>query len=139
LPRNHKKSRLKPKEQRTKTFSKSAVNRVDNNYPIFCFKHLCLKCNKDYKYYFNFIERLHKISQLDWNTINHEKKHGYGTEKMPIHKIKPDLPKFVTPDVKHLTVFRATGDNKVFLGLRKGDIFHVIFLEEYFGDVYDHN
>ncbi|WP_343764404.1 hypothetical protein [Gangjinia marincola] len=48
------------------------------------------------------------------------------------------MPPFITPDVQHLQVFRATGDNRVFLGLRKENIFHVIFMEEQFGDIYNH-
>jgi hypothetical protein len=57
---------------------------------------------------------------------------------MPINKIKQQLPKFVTPEISHLTVFRANGDNRPFLGLRNGTIFHIIFIEEKFGNIYDH-
>lgn len=110
------------------------------DYPVFCFKHLKTNCSgKDYKFYFDFIERLSKISSLSWKEINLTHKHGFGTEKMPVGKIKPTLPPFVTPDVKDLIVFRANGDNRPFLGIRNENVFHIIFIEESFGDVYDHN
>lgn len=38
-----------------------------------------------------------------------------------------------------LLVFRATGDNHVFLGYREGNVFQVIFIEYQFGDVYSHS
>lgn len=37
-----------------------------------------------------------------------------------------------------LLVFRATGDNHVFLGYREENVFQVIFIEYQFGDVYQH-
>ena len=59
-------------------------------------------------------------------------------EKIPIGKIKPQLPNFITPDIKELHVFRATGSNKVFVGLQQEDVFHIIFIEAEFGQVYKH-
>jgi len=41
-------------------------------------------------------------------------------------------------EIKDLVVFRATGDNRAFLGIRNDDIFHIVFIEENFGDVYEH-
>lgn len=38
-----------------------------------------------------------------------------------------------------LLVFRATGDNHVFLGYREENVFQVIFVEYQFGDVYRHS
>jgi hypothetical protein len=111
------------------------------NYPVFCFKHLQTKPKnpKDKpEFYAEFIERLKKISSLTWSTITGTYRHGFGIEKIPIHKIKPQLPAFITPDVTDLTVFRATGDNRPFLGIRKGNVFHIIFIEESFDLVYDH-
>lgn len=35
-------------------------------------------------------------------------------------------------------VFRATGDNHVFLGYHQKDTFEVIFIEYSFGDIYTH-
>jgi hypothetical protein len=108
------------------------------DYPIFCFRHLQSKPIDDNKFYADFVVRLNKLSQLNWNQIQAASRHGFGTEKMPIDQIKPQLPKFITPEITDLIVFRANGDNRPFLGLRNGNVFHVIFLEERFGDIYDH-
>jgi hypothetical protein len=111
------------------------------NYPIFCFKYLqtcSIKDCRDYDFFFKFLERLQKLAELGWNEIIHSHRHGFGTEKILLDKIKPALPLFITPDVGHFTVFRAGGNNKSFLGIRNGTIFHIVFIEANFGDVYDH-
>ncbi|HHT9079556.1 hypothetical protein [Flavobacterium psychrophilum] len=113
-------------------------NNIELDYPVFCFRHLQTVSNGDYKFYSDFVERLKKLSALTWHQINAADRHGFGTEKMPINKIKPQLPNFVTPEVETLTVFRANGDNRPFLGLRKGVVFHIIFIEEKFNDIYNH-
>lgn len=113
-------------------------NDIVLDYPVFCFRHLQDVPGQDHKFYYDFIERLRKISVLTWSQIGVAPRHGFGTEKMPIEQIKPQLPKFVTPDIESLIVFRANGDNRPFLGLRRGIVFHVILIEEQFGDVYDH-
>lgn len=59
--------------------------------------------------------------------INVEHRHGYGTEKLPIEQIIAKLPPFITPEVSHLTVFRANGDNRPFLVLEK-IIYSILFL-----------
>lgn len=108
------------------------------DYPVFCFKHLQFKPQDDHKFYTEFIERLIKLCSLSWKTIDLTHKHSFGYEKMPVKSLKPAMPTFVTPDVSELTVFRANGDNRPFLGLRRGNVFHIIFIEEAFGDVYNH-
>jgi hypothetical protein len=58
---------------------------------------------------------------------------------MPIGRIKvKNFPPIVTEEVEALTVFRATGSNHPFLGIRLEDTFQVIFIEACFGDIYDH-
>ena len=117
---------------------KAPSGNIELDYPVFCFRHLQTVYNSDFKFYADFVERLKKISALTWNQINVADRHGFGTEKMPIGQIKPQLPRFITPDISHLLVFRANGDNRPFLGLRNGSVFHIIFIEEQFGNVYDH-
>jgi hypothetical protein len=114
---------------------------IELDYPVFSFKYLQTKpANpKDKRdFYAEFIERLKKLCNITWSEIDNFSRHGFGTEKIPIKKIKPAIPAFVTPEVDYLTVFRATGDNRPFLGIRKRNVFYVIFIEESFGDVYDH-
>lgn len=132
------KKRIKSPKSDQEKIKNPLINDVEIDYPVFCFKHLSIKSRGDYKFYFNFIERLNKLSNLSWKQINTTQKHGFGTEKLPVEQIKPDLPQFISPDVKELLVFRANGDNRPFLGLRTGKIFHIVFIEEKFGDVYNH-
>ena len=132
-------NRIKKKNTQQNKIKIPSGNSIELDYPVFCFRYLQTVPNRDYKFYSDFVERLKKLSSLTWNQINIADRHGFGTEKMPVEQIKPQLPKFVTPEITHLVVFRANGDNRPFLGLRNGIIFHIIFLEEQFGDVYDHN
>jgi len=131
-------SKLKKRHSKPNKIGQANENTSENEYPIFCFRHLDFKPGKDARFYLEFVGRLNKISNLTWLNIKNEKKHGYGTEKIPIDIIKKQRPSFLTPDVKHLLVFRATGDNRPFLGIRKNAVFHILFIEEKFGDIYDH-
>ena len=126
--------------KKTKPLDKILVNNQQKiNYPIFCFKYLQLDYKKDNEFYYKFIERIIKLSDLGWKKIQNTDKHSFGTEKIPVKQIKKTLPNFITPDIDTLTVFRANGDNRPFLGLRDGNVFHIIFLEEKFNDVYNHH
>ena len=113
------------------------------DYPLFSFKYLnpvsIDKCN-DSKFFFDFLMRLQKLSNLGWNGIRTSERHAIGMEHMPINKIVPyrQLPDFITRDVENLDVFRANGDNRVFVGLQKSKIFHIFFIETEFGDVSCH-
>lgn len=111
------------------------------DYPIFGFKYLqehSIKKCKDGKFFFDFLMRLKKLSELGWKSIDISGKHQYGMEKIPREEIKPSIPAFVTKEVP-LFVFRAKGNNLPFVGVRQGKIFHVIFIETEFGDIYDHD
>lgn len=132
------KKRIKPPKSDKEKIKNPLITDIETDYPIFCFRHLCINSKGDHKFYFNFIERLNKLSNLSWTVINASQRHGFGTEKLPVTQIKPTLPQFISPDVKELLVFRANGDNRPFLGLRNGKIFHIVFIEEKFGDVYNH-
>lgn len=115
-----------------------------DGYPIFCFKYLMDEPKRDPKnkdgFYAQFIARLKKLSNLGWNGINTSGRHGFGYEKIPIGQInKTNFPSLITPEIKDLMVFRATGDNRAFLGIRSdNDVFHVIFIEEDFNKIYKH-
>ncbi|GHT67151.1 hypothetical protein AGMMS50239_29820 [Bacteroidia bacterium] len=126
--------------QREKKINKNKIDTL--NYPIFCFKYLreiSIKGSTDADFFVNFLLRLQKLSDLGWEEIRKAPKHGFGTEQIPINKLKPkDYPSIMTPDVTHLTVFRANGDNRPFLGIQNKDIFHVIFIEAKFNDIYNH-
>jgi hypothetical protein len=118
------------------------TKKPEERYPVFCFKYLQpFSYNKclDPSFFIEFLGRLKKLGTLGWNEINKSARHSFGTEKIPVKKIIPNsLPMIVTEDVEELTVFRATGNNLPFLGLRLNDTFQVIFIETNFGDIYRH-
>jgi hypothetical protein len=126
--------------QKTHSINK---NKIDTpNYPVFCFKHLqdiSIKNSIDVDFFRNFLFRLKQLAELGWKEIEKAPRHGFGVERIPIKELKPtNYPPIITPDITHLTVFRAGGNNRPFLGVRNSDIFHVIFIETKFGDIYDH-
>lgn len=77
-----------------------------------------------------------KLCCLDWVTLHTTQRHSFGLENMPIGQIKKRMD--INFEGDHLLVLRATGDNHVFLGFRKGDVFNVVFIEAEFGDIYNH-
>ncbi len=128
----------------TKTITaKEIVGYSKIDHPIFSFRYLSnisySKC-RDVSFFQDFLARLQKLSELGWKRIALSDRHSFGTEKIGVSQIKPkgQLPSFVTDDMK-LEVFRATGNNLPFVGLREGRTFHIFFIETSFGDIYDHN
>jgi len=97
------------------------------------------KKGADEKFFHSLLMRMQKLSELGWKGIRLSGRHQFGMEKIPIKQLRPKvLPRIVTPDVEELDVIRATGDNRPMVGLQEGKIFHVIFIEANFGDVYNH-
>lgn len=128
-----------PPETQSLSISLSGI--YDENYPLFCFKHLSeisiSKCT-DHKFFYNFLMRLRKLSQLGWKGIRESGRHSFGMEPIPVTQIKPKLPECITPDVKYLHVLRAAGNNLPFIGIQIDRVFRVLFIEAKFGDIYDH-
>lgn len=107
----------------------------------FNFKYLSNKSytnSRDVNFFIHYFQRLVKLSELTWKQINQADRHGFGYETLGVENIKVSMPNIITDDVRKLLVFRATGDNHAFLGLREGDVFNVIFIEANFGDIYKH-
>lgn len=95
--------------------------------------------HNDSDFFISFLGRLKKLSTLDWNTVNLSARHSFGLEKMKVCDMTKAAQAHVPVGMLSLLVFRATGDNHVFLGYREGNIFQVIFVEYQFGDVYCHS
>ena len=126
--------------------NKISVGEIDTlagiDYPLFSFKWLqnysFVNC-ADANFFQHFLQRLQKLSDLGWKEIRVSGRHQYGMEKISRKDIKLQaLPRIVTPDIDEFVVFRAVGDNRPMIGLLQGKIFHVIFIEANFGDVYCH-
>jgi hypothetical protein len=138
------------KRKRIRIAEPAQNNKIDkdklreDNYPIFCFKYLSdvsiKKCN-DSKFFYDFLMRLRKLSELGWNEIRNSHKHAYGLEPIPLREIKPKmLSESITPDVKNLQAFRASGNNLPFVGIRmSNNCFRILFIEARFGDIYNHH
>ena len=96
------------------------------------------KC-QDASFFHDFLLRLQKLSALGWNQIRTSHRHAYGMEKIPKEQIIPKdkLPAFVTREAE-LTVFRAAGDNRIFVGIQQNKIFYIFFIEATFGDICSH-
>jgi hypothetical protein len=110
-------------------------------HPLFCFQYLC----KGFR-----IEELSKdqqaqlalslgiIARYSWQDCTLASKHSQiGTELLGVECIKRDkVPEF--SEVSKYTVFRYTGANHPMIGVRTGNVFHALWIEQEFGDVYDH-
>lgn len=92
-------------------------------------------CN-DADFFIKFLQRLKKLCNVEWSVISTTQRHSFGYEKIPIHSIKKDIN--ITKDIKFLFAFRASGDNRAFLGFRDGNVFQIVFIEYKFGDIYNH-
>lgn len=135
------------KRKRPKIKNGPLITRIDKgrileeDYPIFCFKYLSdvsIADCRDSEFFIRFLLRLKGLSELGWKEIRHSNRHSYGMEKIAVDQIHPPLPSCITPDVTHLHVFRATGNNLPFVGLEIETVFRVFFIETRFGDIYDH-
>lgn len=128
----------RPKDRLSVPKDIDAYSKVD--YPLFSFRYLqdvSLKDCNDHKFLLDFVFRLKKLSELGWKQIATSHRHGFGMEKIDRDSIKPSIPSIVTPEVP-LFAFRAAGNNLPFVGFRDDKIFHVLFVETSFGDIYHH-
>lgn len=98
-----------------------------------------IKGEKDGKFFIQYLERLKKLSSLDWNTVYVSGRHSFGMEKMSVKGLSSSSKSLVPAGMDSLIVLRATGDNHAFLGYRDGNVFQVIFIEYQFGDIYCHS
>jgi len=111
-----------------------------NDEPFFSFKYLqdtSIKDCDNADFLKEFIFRLQKLSKLGWKQIALSQRHSFGMEKLPREIIKPQLPPEITPETP-LFAFRASGNNLPFVGIRKDNIFYIVFVETKFGDIYKH-
>lgn len=116
------------------------VSEADNI--LFDFQHLqpCsyTAAERDGAFFISFLDHLRKFGQLRWSTLYTTQRHGFGTETMEVSSLCAYAQERVPADIKKLLVLRATGNNHVFLGYRMGNVFHILFLEYRFGDIYSH-
>lgn len=112
--------------------------------PVFSFEYLQDnsikgKCT-DQQFLYELLSHLREISKKSWKELQTAGKHSMiGYEMLPVDCFVPKkMPEIVSPDVKKLMVFRATGDNRVMVGIKQESIFQVLFVETAFGDISGH-
>ncbi|OAV75232.1 hypothetical protein Barb7_01160 [Bacteroidales bacterium Barb7] len=132
----------KPVKQPSVNVKKSDIHGIlKEDYPIFCFKYLSgasiENCDSP-KFFYNFLMRLQKLSELGWAEIRKSGRHSFGMEAISKENVKPILPSCVSPDIESLHIFRANGNNLPFVGIQIQNVFRVLFIETKFGDIYDH-
>lgn len=109
------------------------------NYPVFCLKNLQkgFDLSENNENDLSFIRRIRKLSTLTWQEIHCTQRHGFGTEKINQDSIKPQLPECISNDTI-LHAFRYK-ENLPFVGFKnKNGVFHVLYIEHEYNDLYDH-
>lgn len=111
---------------------------AESGYPILCLKHLQNgwgidtlspdQCQE-------FLIKWHKRTAFTWKQLVQHDKHGLGHENIPASSFKPQIPEDLERD--RYMVFRHQG-NLPFAGFRSGDIFHVLWIEARYNDLYFH-
>lgn len=91
------------------------------------------RCEKSEK--IAFVDQLKILGTITWQQATEAPKHGIGFEK--ISNIKEDIPTHLKGDKDvQFIAFRFDG-KKPMVGYRKGEIFHIIWLDRAF-TLYDH-
>lgn len=132
-----KKFKIKPQTPSGPSIAKTASNLVFSFAELRSYSYI--EAERDGKFFIQYLERLRKLGTLNWNIVNISSRHSFGIEKMKVDNLTTSAKKLVPAGIDSLLVLRATGDNHAFLGTREGNVFHVIFIEYQFGDVYKHN
>jgi len=124
-------NRLKPiNPQQTSRFRIDERINYDEQKPTFSFKHMkyngghCVsRCSQQDKA--AIVGKLVQLSQYTWKEIISFPREAYGYELIPTGQFTASLPKYVTPDVDKLMVFRYSQAGRL-AGSRDRDIFHIL-------------
>lgn len=132
-----KRSKIKQQTPESPSIIQTSTNLVFDFSELRPFSYV--KAIRDGEFFVKYLERLKKLGNLDWNTINISGRHSFGMEKMKVSNLTASAQQLVPAGIDSLIVLRATGDNHAFLGNRTENVFHVVFIEYQFGDVYKHS
>ena len=83
-----------------------------------------------------FAKTLQKLASMKWKELITAGRHGHGTEQIPAGQIKAPIPPQFQDQEKFL-VFRYNGMLPM-AGVRVRDIYHVLWIEPIFNQLYDH-
>lgn len=112
----------------------------DSATPKFCLAHIvrgtcCVDC-LDQAGRAAFAATLQKLASLTWRDIMQAPRKGSGTEWITRESIRPRIPDRFQ-DAPKFMALRYAGKLPM-VGVRDRDVFHVLWIERVFNDVYDH-
>lgn len=126
---------------RIKAPEKAAEKSPEQLPPAFSFEHVqqshCISMLADHTERGLLLEAFRKLGSMTWSQINSAPRHGLGYERMPFDQIKAPRPACISDDT-NLLVFRWKG-KLPFVGFRDGRVLHVLWVEQNFGDLYNHD
>ena len=79
---------------------------------------------------------LQKLACSCWKELVTAPRHGQGTEHIPRSQIKPAVPERFQDNDRFLA-FRYSGKLPM-AGVRVDDVFHILWIERWYGELYDH-
>lgn len=85
----------------------------------------------------DFAVAVQKRCEMTWRDIKLASRHGFGSELIDAGAIKPGIPR-AFEDTDKFTVLRYSGKLPM-VGVRVQDVFHVLWIERHYGEVYDHD
>jgi hypothetical protein len=140
MPKDSKGRRGKPPSPNDKTITRISTPRDTNkDTPKFCLHNLSAGFdveNLPKERRAAFALSLQQRAKLTWQQIMMADKHGQGTEKLPARSIRANVPRKYS-DTQEFLVMRYDG-RRPMVGVRANDVFHVLWIESEYGDLYDH-
>lgn len=140
MGRKESKGSRKPARNDEKLQTPSQARDYNQATPVFCLHHLHpdydVKSLDDKEKQAQLALTINRCAQRRWIDIHQAGRHGAGTESIPADQIlAPVPPKFA--DQEKFTAFRYHGKLPM-VGVRINDVFHLLWVERHFGEVYDH-
>lgn len=83
-----------------------------------------------------FAKTLQKLASSQWKNLITAPRHGQGSEFIPSGSIRAPIPTQFQDQEKFL-IFRYNGKLPT-AGIRVADVYHVLWIESTFGQLYDH-
>jgi hypothetical protein len=127
-----------PPAPTTESIEENEAVRQATGYPMLSFRHVrsgyCVEELTE-KQRSDFLLKWFRRAKFTWAALGQHDKHALGYEFMPKKQIKPQLPEHLQQD-KYM-VFRHH-QNLPVLGFKAGDTFYVLWIENEYGQVYDH-
>jgi hypothetical protein len=117
----------------------STIGDHSTGHPKFCFRFLqrgfdITKLPRDLRA--DLAITLQQRSSMTWTQLHQAGRHGQGYEQVSRLSVRAPVPA-VFADRDKFHVFRYSGKLPM-AGVRAGDVFHVVWIEAAFGELYDH-